>query len=583
MENESVSRRLAAILAADIAGYSKLMGADEVATVAALKAHQTAIVPLIAAAGGRVVDLAGDGILAEFQSVVAAVNAAIALQALMAERNAEVPLHRRLQFRVGVNLGDVIYDDARIYGDGINIAARLQAIAEPGGICISGKVYDEVADRLAGPFSDMGERELKNIARPVRVYAVGGKEAAPVRDLGAVLPSLAVLPFQNMSGDPEQDYFADGVVEDIITALSRFKSFAVIARNSSFIYKGRAVDVRDVGRELGVRYVLEGSVRKAGDRLRIAAQLVDAESGGHIWAQNFDGTVDDVFDFQDGITRDVVGRVEPRIRDAEFERSRRERPGSMEAYDLYLRASAKNYTQSAEDNAEADRLLAAALRIEPDNTVYLGLAVQNLQHRGSMAWPPVRPDDERRGRELVARALPLAGDDAETLAYCASALIHVQKDYDRGMDLIRRAVEINPNNLTVVACASVAHLHCGKIADGITFAEHSLRLSPGDLGAHWSLTAISHAHMALGDYEEALVWARKSLNANSRFPCTYWMLVAGNAQLGRLDEARRHLKTLLEMQPELTVAKIHAGQPQQKPDRLAAILEGLRLAGMPEA
>ena len=333
-----LSRRLAAVLCADIAGYSALVGADEAGTVAALKGHQAAVIDVLTRHGGRVVNIAGDGLVAEFASSVAALEAGLAMQSTMAARNASVPEGRRMMFRVGINQGDVVHDEEQIYGDGINVAARLQTIAEPGEICVSGKVYDEVRDRTRATFRDLGERKLKNIARPVRVFEVSPAEArarrARLPDGVAVeprRPSVAVLPFDNMGGDSEQEYFADGVVEDIITALSRFKDFAVIARNSSFVYKGRAVDVREVARELGVRYLLEGSVRRAGTRLRITAQLIDAATGAHLWADKFDGTLEDVFDFQDRITGTVASLVEPTIRWAEIERSRRERPDSIEA------------------------------------------------------------------------------------------------------------------------------------------------------------------------------------------------------------------------------------------------------------
>ena len=315
----SQSRRLVAILAADIAGYSALMGADEPRTVGDLKGHQAVVLPMVGDFGGRIIDTAGDGILAEFSSIVNAVECAIAIQRTMADRNTSVEAARRMQFRMGINLGDVIYDEDRIFGDGINVAARLEGLAEPGGLSISEDVWRQVNGKVMVNFVDTGEHSLKNIARPVRVYRVVlDKQDAPAPAATALpfpdRPSIAVLPFQNMSGDPEQDYFADGMVEDIITGLSRIKWLFVIARNSTFIYKGRAVDVKQVGRELGVRYVLEGSVRKSADRVRITGQLVDAANGAHVWAQRFDGKADDIFALQDEITLSVIGAIEPSLR-----------------------------------------------------------------------------------------------------------------------------------------------------------------------------------------------------------------------------------------------------------------------------
>jgi TolB-like protein len=319
---DSQSRRLAAILAADIAGYSTLMGADEAHTVRDLKGNQAVVLPMVSEFGGRVIDTAGDGILAEFASVVNAVKCAVAIQSTMAKRNAAIEPEHRMQFRIGINVGDIVYDDARIYGDGINVAARLESIAEPGGICISSKVYEEINGRIDLAYQDIGEQQLKNITRPVRVYRVRLNSLAPAAAPVLALPdkpSIAVLPFQNMSGDPEQEYFANGMVEEIITALSRIRWLFVIARNSSFTYKGRAVDVKQVGRELGVRYVLEGSVRNAANRVRVTGQLIDAANGTHLWADRFDGAIDDVFDLQDRVTASVVGAIAPKLQQAEIE------------------------------------------------------------------------------------------------------------------------------------------------------------------------------------------------------------------------------------------------------------------------
>jgi TolB-like protein/Flp pilus assembly protein TadD len=583
-----LSRRLAAVLCADVAGYSALVGADESGTVAALKGHQTAVLQLLQRHGGRVVDLAGDGIVAEFSSTVSAVEAAVAMQALMAERNAEVPVNKRLVFRVGVNQGDVVHDDSHIYGDGINVAARLQQIGEPGGVYVSGKVFEEVRDRMKTGFRDLGERELKNIARPVRVFEVvtGTGRSTKSPEFGPVTPrrpTVAVLPFDNMGGDNEQEYFADGVVEDIITALSRFRDFAVVARNSSFVYKGRAVDVRQVGRELGVRYVLEGSVRKARDRLRITAQLVDAMTGAHLWADKFDGKLDDVFEFQDQITLKVASVAEPTIRWAEIERSRRERPDSVEAYDLYLRALPMHLSQTRDANAEAIALLLRAIELEPNNPTFLVYAGNAMLHRATMGWPAIGEDDTAHGIELVERALANARDDAVALSLSSMMLIHNLRDYDRGLVLTQRAVEANPNNLTVMIFAGITHLHIGNVDDAIAFSEHAIRLSPSLDGAHWPLTAISHAQMIKGNYEEALVWAKRSVSANPSYVCTYWMLVAANAHLGRMDEAKRHLATLKRLSPGVTIAQVWAAQPQKDPSRTQAILDGLRLAGVAEA
>jgi len=586
--DQVLSRRLAAVLCADIAGYSALVSADESRAIAALKGHQTAVIEVLQRFGGRVVDLAGDGLVAEFSSTVSAVEAGLAMQAMMAERNVPVAEGQRMLFRVGINQGDVIHDETHIYGDGINIAARLQSIAEPGLVYVSGKVHEEVRDRMKANFRDLGDKRLKNIARPVRVFEVtlGPKGKRPRLPDGVTVearkPSVAVLPFDNMGGDSEQEYFADGVVEDIITALSRFRDFAVIARNSSFVYKGRAVDVREVARELGVRYLLEGSVRKAGNRLRITAQLIDAATGAHLWADKFDGSLEDVFDFQDRITATVASIVEPAIRWAEIERSRRERPDSVEGYDLYLRALPLHMSQTESANAEAVALLQRAVELEPNNPTYLVYAGNAMLHRWAQGWPPIGEDDDARGIELVERALAQARDDAVVLSLASMMLIHNLKDYDRGLELSRRAVALNPNNLTVIMFAGIVQLHLGDLDEAMAYCEHAIRLSPAVDGAYWPLTAIAHVHVIRGEYEQAIAWAKRSVSSNPSFVCTYWMLAAANAHLGRRDEARRQVAMLKRLAPESTVQLIWDGQPQKEPGRLEAVLEGLRLAGLEE-
>src|SRR5262249_27884694 len=344
MAKERVERRLAAILAADVAGYSRLMGVDEEGTVAALKALRKSLIdPKITEHRGRMVKTTGDGALVEFASAVDAIRCALETQQAMAARNTDIPQNRRIEFRIGINVGDIIIDEGDIFGDGVNIAARIETLATPGSICLSDNVYQQIKGKLTLDVSDMGEQRLKNIAQPVRVYAVRLDVRAQTTTMTPTLalpdkPSVAVLSFQNMSGDPEQEYFADGIAEDITTALSRFNGLFVIARNSSFTYKGRAVDVRQIGRELGVRYILEGSVRKGGNRLRINAQLIEAESGNHLWANKYDGAAADLFDLQDKIAEGVVGAIEPSIQKAEIARVRRKRPENLDAYDFYLQA-----------------------------------------------------------------------------------------------------------------------------------------------------------------------------------------------------------------------------------------------------
>jgi TolB-like protein/class 3 adenylate cyclase len=426
-------RRLAAILAADVAGYSRLMGADEEGTHARLRAHLRELVdPKIKEHRGRIVKNTGDGFLAEFPSVVDAVRCAVEVQRAMGDRNAETPEDKRITFRVGVNLGDVIAEEHDIFGDGVNVAARLEGLAEPGGICVSRVVRDQVRDRLDFSFEDLGEQSVKNIARPVRVYrvresAVRIEQPFPASPQPLPLPdkpSIAVLPFQNMSGDPEQEYFADGMVEEITTALSRIRWLFVIARNSSFTYKGRAVDVKHVGRELGVRYVLEGSVRKGGNQVRITAQLIDAANGAHLWAGRFDGSLENVFELQDKVALSVAGVIEPTVQAAEMRRSSDRPTNDITAYDLYLRAIEPMRSGGREKELYIRALDLLGLAIDRDPRFGPALATAAFCHHvlHVTGWTSDAGKDRREGIDFAGRALRIAGNDAEVLGHVARVL-----------------------------------------------------------------------------------------------------------------------------------------------------------------
>lgn len=588
MEKAQTSRRLAAILAADVVGYSRMMANDEAGTLAAWKSYlANTFEPSVAAHSGRIIKLIGDGALVEFGSVVDAVNCAITIQT----PRPDVASAGSIVVRIGINLGDVIIDGEDIYGDGVNIAARLEPLATPGGICIAGIVKESIGNRIKAAFDDGGEVAVKNIDRPIRIWrwqpgsavesAASPAKALPHPPSRDALPSLAVLPFQNMSGDPEQDYFADGMVEDLITALSRFRSFAVTARNSSFVYKGRAVDMRQIARELDVRYVLEGSVRRAGGRLRVTAQLVDGTTGKHLWASKFDADMADIFDVQDQMTESVVAIVQPEIQRAELDRSRGKRPENLDAYELYLQALQKLNTEASEENAIGLTLLERAIELEPDYATALAMAAAGYQHRVAMGLPSLTGDDAARSLVLERRALASAPDDAAILARCGMVRHTTGRDYDQGLLMLLQALEANPHDASIIWGAGIAHLKGGSLTQARTLFERAVRLSPGD--SFIGLTGIAHIEMALGNYEVALDYARRSLARNTRFPATHWMLISTNAYLGRLDEAKQALERLQGLIPGITLAEIRRGQHSKEPYRTDVLIEGLRLAGMPES
>jgi len=606
-EDTSIRRRLSAILAADIAGYSRLMGQDEAATVRDLKGHQAVILPLVGRHGGRIIDTAGDGILAEFPSVIGATACAVEIQTVMAARNEDVPEHRRMRFRIGINLGDVIHDETRIYGDGINVAARLEGLADPGGVLVSRAVYDQVRDRLDLAFKDLGERELKNIARPVRVYRVQtpvepklapapgdavrseqaggayGESTASPMGKAAEAPSIAVLPFANMSNDPDQEYFADGMVEDILTALSRFTWLAVIARNSTFTYKGRAVDVRQVAAELSVRYVLEGSVRRAARRVRITGQLIDATTGAHLWAERFDGDLEDIFDLQDRITEGVVGAIEPRIRKAEIERSRRKRPDSLDAYDLYLRALPHVYAMRPDDNSEALQILEQAISLDPGFAAAFAYAAWCYEQRVVRGWPTARDSDIEKGVKLARAAIATGSDDANAIVTAGFVLVMLGRDYDAGLAAVRRALDLNRNSAIVSILSGWANNMGGDLDEALTSFQRAQRLSPSDPGAFFFVTGAAMAHLLSGRYAEAAEGAARSAATYADWDTTYWVLAPAYVHLDQIDKARAAVAKLLLLTPGATVSRFRTQLPFKDEGRLAIVLDGLRRAGLPES
>jgi adenylate cyclase len=574
-------RRLTAILAADVAGYSRLMGADEEGTHERLKAHLDQLVyPKIGEHRGRIVKNTGDGFLAEFASVVDAVRCAVEVQRAMAERNVDTPQEQRIEFRIGINLGDVIAEEHDIFGDGVNVAARLEGLAEPGGICVSRVVRDQVRDKLDYAFEDLGEQQVKNISRPVRVYRVRDRAVLteqPLRTPPQPLPlpdkpSIAVLPFANMSGDPEQEYFADGMVEEIITALSRIRWLFVIARNSSFTYKSQTVDVKQVGRELGVRYVLEGSVRKAGGRVRITAQLIDAANGAHLWSERFDGSLEDVFELQDSVAVSVAGVIEPALQAAETARSAGRPTNDLTAYDLYLRASAM-VLWSARQTPEALRLMEQAIARDPHYGPALAWAAfccfRLLLHDRSED----READRLKGADFARRALEVAADDPGVLANAAEALAYFGEEIGAMMALVDRALALNPNFARGWQVSGVLRTWAGQPDIAIEHTEVSLRLSP-HARIFPSLLIIGAAHFIARRFDDAVPKLLLAIQENPGFPEPYRYLAACYAHMRRLDNAREVVARLRTITPLVRPDASYL----RKPEHRELLLSGLRLA-----
>ena len=510
LTGENVQRRLTAILAADVAGYSRLMGVDEEGTLARLKAIRKGLVdPTIAKHRGRIVKTTGDGMLVEFASAVDAVRGAVEIQREMAEQNASVPQDKRIELRIGIHVGDIIIDDNDIFGDGVNIAARLEGICEPGGVCMSNDAYRQVRGKVEIVGDDMGPQHLKNIAEPTQAWRVRlmGQTASTVQSGSTTSepqplplpnkPSIAVLPFENMSGDPEQEYFADGMVEEIITALSRFKSLFVIARNSSFTFKGRAVDIKEVGRALGVRYVLEGSVRKASGKVRIAGQLIDAVTGAHVWADRFERELTDVFALQDEVTVAVVSAIQPKLLQAEIAMAARRRPENLTAYDFFLRAMPQFYLPTREAVAEAIRLARCALELEP--RFGLAAALAGHCHSNNVVWGfATDPQfDRREAIRFVRLALSVDDGDPDTLAWAAHTSAFMTGEYEGAIEMADRAVALNPNSYAAWHARGWVYKHAGLSEEAIQSFERAVRMSPVDPRLNRSFMGMGMAFVEL--------------------------------------------------------------------------------------
>jgi TolB-like protein len=581
------TRRLAAILAADVAGYSRLMGADEEGTLAALKAIRRELSdPKVKEHRGRIVKTTGDGLLIEFPSVVDAVRCAVEVQERMAARNVDVPEGRRIEFRMGINLGDIIRDERDIYGDGVNIAARLEALAEPGGICVSRVVRDQVRDKVDLTFADMGDQQVKNIARPVHVWRLrlGAKSAAssPTALALPVKPSIAVLPFQNMSGDPEQEYFVDGMVEEITTAIAKMPWLFVIARNSSFTYKGKAVDVKQVARELGVRYVVEGSARKSGNRVRITGQLIDTASGAHIWADRFDGALEDVFELQDHVASGVAGAIEPKLLLAEMERAARKPTESLDAYDLYLRALSSFHRLTVEGHREAIRLSERALELDPSYWPAMAMIGWCRVYQAVQGWVVPTGAEVAQSVALARQSIEAGKDDPDVLWMAGFTVSHLAGEHALAIAAVERALVLNPNCAHAWMVSGYVRCFSNRLEEAIESIYHALRLSPLDPLAYLFRQCMALAHLAAGRYEEATIWIDQSLGEQPRFLPALRVKVAVCGYLGQEDEGKRWLGRLLELNPGLTVAGFDRfAATFLSPGVRAQYLEGMRRAGLP--
>jgi adenylate cyclase len=593
LAGEPVERRLAAVLAADVAGYSRLMGRNEERTLANLKSfRKTLFDPAIAAHRGRIVKTTGDGMLVEFASAVDAARCAVEVQRSMAAQNADVPQDLRIEFRIGIHVGDIIIDDNDIFGDGVNIAARLEGIAEPGGICISDDTHRQIRGKIDITLDDIGEQTLKNIAEPMRAWHVRlAGEAAPairsspppirVQDLTLPdKPSIVVLPFDNMSAEAGQDYLADGIVEAITAALSCIRSFFVIARSSAFTYKGRATNARDIGKELGVAYLLEGSVQKAGNRLRIIVQLIETEGGAHVWSSRFDGAIEDFFDLEDRITEQVAGALQPSIRIAEIERSRRKRPQDLGSYDFTMRAMPHVWALEKDESVKALELLEKALAIDPQYPLALSLAGWCHAQRSVYNWADDIAGSQAMARALAERAAAMSGDDPIILAVLGAVHTFVH-NHGTARVLLERAVTLDPNAAWAWSRLGWLENYADQSQKAIRNFERALRLSPIDPMNFNNYVGIGSAHEVAQEYDAAAAFYRRALEERPNASWIYRNLAAALSGAGRVEEAKKAFADLMRSYPGLTVSKFKQAMVFSAPvlDRMA---ENLRKLGLPE-
>ena len=582
MAEERAQRRLAAILAADIVGYSRLIGADEEGTLAAVKAHRRELVdPKIEQYRGRIVKTTGDGILIEFASIVDAVRCAADMQDGTAERNVGVATDRHIEFRIGINVGDIVIDGDDILGDGVNIAARLEGLAEPGGVLVSRAVRDQVRDRLDLTFEDLGECQLKNIARPVRVYRVQGlakSRATPALPLPDK-PSIAVLPFTNMSGDAEHEYFADGIAEDIITGLSRLRWLFVIARNSSFAYKGRNVDVRQVGRELGVRYILEGSVRRGGNQVRITGQLLEAETGNHLWAERYDRAASDVFAIQDEITENVIGCIQPELYAAEHVRLKRKPPQNLDAWESFVRGMFLYSQHSDKGTKEALDMLARAIEVDHNYAQAHGLRAVCLAWRTFQGWED-RDTALASVTEGANRAV--ACDPQEPWAHLALGFAAMAKRHNSdAVGAFSRAIDASPNFAYAHGLLGSAHGLGGRPDQAIECIDRGVRLSPRDIFGDEYQLYYAFAHFQAGRYAEAASAALLAIQQRPDHPVLYIMAAASCGLGGETDKARGLVAQLIGLVPNISAADLEKNFNYTRQDDRSKLAMGLRAGGMP--
>jgi TolB-like protein/class 3 adenylate cyclase/Tfp pilus assembly protein PilF len=578
--------RLAAIMATDVVGYSSLMQSDEAKALSALATIRQITTDQIKHHRGRIANTAGDSVLVEFGSAVEAVRCAMALQEALSKQSDA----KDLQVRIGIHLGDVVDKGGDLFGTAVNVAARLEGIAQPGGIVVSAAVRDAIAGKLSASFADLGLKTLKNIDEPLRTFALSPRPGVLLPDsprAGEVLPlpnkpSIAVLPFENLSGDREQEYFADGIVEEIITALSRMRWLFVIARNSSFTYKGRPVDVKQVGRELGVRYVLEGSVRKAGSRVRITGQLIDTATGAHLWADRFDGSLEDIFELQDQITTSVVGAIAPKLEQAEIDRAKRKLTESLDAYDHYLRGIASFNQWTREANAEALSSFSKAIELDPSFPSAYACAARCYAQRKSYGWVTDRMQEVTEVERLARRAVQLGKDDAVALCFGGWALARVVGDLDTGAVLIARALALNPNLAAAWYCSGWVKVYLGQPEEAIKHLAYAIRLSPFDpLSAHRQV-AIATAHLFAGRYDEASSWAEMAIGEQPIYVTAILVAATSHALAGRLKQAQKAIERLYLADPTLTITNLGDRLPLRRQEDIARLAEGLRLAGLPE-